>query len=211
MPNTNLEFLFIIFIGITGFAVLLQAGILLAMFLVVRKAVKIGMERTDEFKEKLTPVLDVSHKFLTTGHELIDSTRSIVAKLDPRIESTVKEIERMTQELHSQVTRLQQSVDDVTQKARRHVDRVDGMTTSFLNSVDRAGKFVNQSVDVPVRHAAGIVAAVRAVVDTLRTPTERRARRDSKPPAAAPQPVSETGDKEPITEHPHQHSHPGRL
>jgi methyl-accepting chemotaxis protein len=204
MPNTNLEFLFIIFIGITGFAVLLQAGILLAMFLVVRKAVKIGMERTDEFKEKLTPVLEVSHKFLTTGHDLIDSTRAIVAKIDPRIESTVKEIEKMTQELHSQVTRLQQSVDDVAQKARHHVDRVDGMTTSFLNSVDRAGKFVNQAVDVPVRHAAGIVAAVRAVVETLRIPSERRARRDSHPAPDAPQPAHQAGDKDFVAEPPHR-------
>jgi methyl-accepting chemotaxis protein len=187
--------------------VLLQAGILLAMFLVVRKAVKIGMERTDEFKEKLTPVLEVSHKFLTTGHDLIDSTRAIVAKLDPRIESTVKEIEKMTQELHNQITRLQQSVDDVAQKTRRHVDRVDEMTTSFLNNVDRAGKFVNQAIDVPVRHASGLVAAARVVLEVLRTPTKHRASRDSKPAPAPPQPVYETDDKDPIAEHPHR----GRL
>ena len=205
MPNTNLEVLFIIFIVITGVAVSIQAGILLAMFLVVRKAIKMGTDHADEFKQKLTPVLEVSHKFLTTGHDLIDSTRSLVARIDPRVESTVKEIERMTQELHSQVTRLQQSVDDVAQKARHQVDRVDGITTSFLNSVDRAGKFVNQAVDVPVRHASGIVAAAKAIVETLRIPTERRARRDAQPaPApAAHDHADHTGENDLAHEHAH--------
>jgi methyl-accepting chemotaxis protein len=201
MPNTNLEFLFIIFIGITGFAVLLQAGILLAMYLVVRKAVKAATDHADEFKSKLAPVLESSHKFLTTGHDLIDSTRAIVQKLDPRVEATVKEIEKMVQQLHGQATRLQQSIDDVAQKTRRHVDRVDGMTTSFLDGVDRAGKFVNHAIDVPVRHAAGVVAAAKAVVDVLRTP---RARHDPRRTPAAAQPVYETDGKDVTAERPHR-------
>jgi hypothetical protein len=56
------------------------------------------------------------------------------------------------------------------------------MTTSFLNGVDRFGTFLNDAVHVPVRHANGVVAAVKAVVDTLRSPAApRRPRPESTP------------------------------
>jgi hypothetical protein len=196
MANTNLETLFIIFIAITGLAVSLQAGVLLALFLTVRKAITTARERTEGLESKLIPVLEHSHKFLSAGHELVTLTRDLVAKLDPPLQSVAAELEVMSKDIHAQVTRLQTSVDDVTQMARRQTDRVDGMTTSFLNGLDRFGSFVNQAIDVPIRHASGVVAAAKAVVETLRSPGPPRARRapQAAPPGA--QPAYETDDKD---------------
>jgi hypothetical protein len=44
------------------------------------------------------------------------------------------------------------------------------MTTSGLDAVDRAGNYVADTVGRPVRQLAGLVAAAKAVVESLRGP-----------------------------------------
>ncbi len=196
MANSNLEVLFIIFIAITGVAVSLQACVLLAMFLTLRKAVTSAMARSEGFEAKIAPILETSHKFLAAGQELVESTRTLVTKLDPRVQSTIAELEAVSKDIHVQATKLHASVEDVAQMARRQAERVDGMTTSFLNGVDRVGNFVNQAVDVPIRQASGVIAAVKAVVETLRSPASPRPRRTPRPASAGAQPAYETDDKD---------------
>jgi len=163
----------LILAGVT-IAVLLQAGILFGIFLAMRKAVQMAKEEADEYRNKLTPLIESGSQLILTAHELIASTKTLINNLKPHVESTAAEIKNMTHDVHAQVSRLQAQVDDISQKARHHTDRVDGMTTSFLNGVDRFGVFLNEAVHVPLRQVNGVVAAVRAVVDTLRTPAPKR-------------------------------------
>jgi uncharacterized protein with PIN domain len=196
MQNTSQETLLIIFIAFTGLAVLLQAGVLLAMFLTLRKAIASARERAEGFEGKIHPVLQTAHQFLSTGQEVVESIRSLVTKLEPPLQSAAAELDAMSKDLHAQATRLQASVDDLAQRAHRQGARVDGMTTSFLDRLDRAGSFVNQAVDAPIRQASGVIAAIKAVVETLRAPRAPRRRRAPQPEAAAPQRVHQTGDQD---------------
>jgi hypothetical protein len=177
MPNSNLETLLIVFIAITGASVLLQACVLLGMFLTMRKAVATGKEQADEFRAKLTPVLDNSKEFLAAAKDLVATAKSVIETLEPRLDSAATEMADMAHDLHVQTSRLQASADEIAVKLRHQADRVDGMTTSLLNGVDRFGGFVNEAVKVPVRQVSGIVAAARAVVETLRAPVPPRPRR----------------------------------
>jgi uncharacterized protein YoxC len=195
MQNMSQETLFIIFIAFTGLAVSLQAGVLLAMFLTMRKALASARKRTEGFEEKIFPLMQTAHHFLTTGQEVVESIRGLVTKLDPHVHSAAAELDAISKDLHAQATRLQASVDDIAQRAHRHAERVDGMTTSFLDKVDRAGTVVNQAVDVPIRQASGVIAAIKAVVETLRAPAPRR-RRTPQQEAATPQRVHQTGDQD---------------
>jgi hypothetical protein len=47
------------------------------------------------------------------------------------------------------------------------------MTTEALNGLDRAGQLLTQAVSVPARQVAGVVAAAKAVLETLRKPAPR--------------------------------------
>jgi len=163
----------LILAGVT-IAVLLQAGVLFGILLTMRKAVQMAREEADEYREKLTPIIETGSQLLTTGKDLVVSTETLINKLKPELEAAVTELSKMTHEVHAQVNRLQASVDEIAQKARHHADRVDGMTTSFLDGVDRFGTFLNEAVQVPVRQVNGVIAAVKAVVDTLRTPAPPR-------------------------------------
>jgi methyl-accepting chemotaxis protein len=196
MPNSNTEMLLMVFIGITAVAVLLQACVLLGMFLIMRKAVEGGKEEAAEFRAKLIPVLDSSKALMESGQDVIrtakdvmKSANSLISDLEPHLEAAATELANMTRDVHQQANQLQAAVDEVAFKARRQVDRVDHMATSTLNGLERFGNFVNDALNVPVRQLSGVIAATKAVVGTLRAPSPPRARR-------APQPAPAAEDKD---------------
>ena len=196
MPNSNVETLLMIFVGITAVAVLLQACVLLGLFLTVRKAVQRGQDQADDVRAKLIPVLEGSKELMEAGKgvvkmakDLIKSADNLIADLEPRLESAATDLAIMARDVHQQANRLQASVDEVAGKARRQVDRVDQMATSTLNGLERFGSLVNEAVNVPVRQLSGVIAAAKAVVGTLRGSAPPRPRR-------APQPASVSDDKD---------------
>jgi methyl-accepting chemotaxis protein len=191
MANANTEMLLIIFIGIVALAVLLQAGVLLGVFLTMRKALQVGKEEADEYRGKLTPIIETGSQLIHTANELVASTKTLINNLQPQIQSTVTELANMAHDIHAQANQLQASVDEVAHKARYQADRVDSMATSVLNGIDRFGVFVNDAVHMPVRQVNGIMAAAKAVVDTLRAPSPARRR-----PRPAPQPIHLPEDKD---------------
>jgi methyl-accepting chemotaxis protein len=196
MPNSNIETLLMIFVGITSVAVLLQACVLLGIFLTVRKAVQRGQDQADDLRTKLIPVLDGMKELMESGKDvvklakgLIKSADTLIADLEPRLESAATELADMARDVHLQANRLQASVDEVAGKARRQVDRVDQMATSTLNGLERFGTLVNEAVNLPVRQLSGVIAAAKAVVGAMRAPAVSRARR-------APRPAPVTDDKD---------------
>lgn len=176
MANSNLETLLIVFIAVTGLSVLMQACVLLGMFLTMRHAVKIGKEQAEEYRAKLTPVLEGSKKLMGTATELVATAKGLVDAVEPKIRSSASDLNDVTQSLRTQAERIQVAADEVTENFRRQASRVDGMTTSALNRVDRFGNFIADAVNVPVRQFSGVVAAAKAVVDTLRVPSQPRVR-----------------------------------
>jgi methyl-accepting chemotaxis protein len=186
----------VIFIGITAVAVLLQACVLLGMFLVMRKAIVAGLAEAAEFRSKLAPVLDGSKVLMDSGQdviatakELMKTASSLITDLEPHLETAATELSHMVRDVHQQANQLQAAVDEVALKAQRQVDRVDYMATSTLNGLERFGSFVNQAVNLPVRQLSGVIAAAKAVVGTLRTSAPPRHR-----PAGRPAPVADEKD-----------------
>jgi hypothetical protein len=192
MPNSNVEMLLMIFIGITAVAVLLQASVLLGMFLIMRKGLAAAKEEAADFRTKLNPVLDSSKELLDSGQDVIKlakdvikGTHSLIAELEPHLKSATTEFADMARDVHQQANKLQGAVDEVAFKAQRQVNRVDQMATSTLNRLERFGNLVNDAVNVPVRQLSGMIAAAKAVVGTLRTPAQPRTRHASHPAPVA--------------------------
>jgi methyl-accepting chemotaxis protein len=184
MPLSNTETLLVIFIAITSLAVLLQAGVLLGMFLTMRKALQVGKQEADEYRAKLspliaqvTPMLADSQKLIGTAGELVTAAKDMIQALDPKLQAAAAELAQMASSVHQQADRLQVSAEEIAQGVRRQAARVDNMTTNVLNGVDRAGRFISEAVNVPVRQVSGVVAAAKAVVDTLRAPSPPHASR----------------------------------
>jgi methyl-accepting chemotaxis protein len=189
MPNLNSETLLIVFVAFTGLAVLMQACVLLGIFLAVRKAVQSGKEQVDGIQTKLIPVLEISKDFMESANGLFATTKKLIDGLDPKLRVAAAEMADMSQELHEQTIRLRATADEIAEKMRRQADHVDQIATSTLNGVERLGALVNQAVDLPMRQVSGVIAAAKAVIETLRAPAPPRPRR-------APQPHPATEEKD---------------
>jgi uncharacterized protein YoxC len=151
----NHDSLLVVFIAITGAAVLLQAIILFAFYLTVRKTTEALQAQVEDMRSSVLPVLKDSQQFL--------------ARVGPKIESVAGDLEKLTYVLHVQSVELHSTVAEILERVRRQTSRVDGMLTNVLDGVDRAGGFVVEAVNLPIRQLSALTAAAKAIVGALRT------------------------------------------
>jgi methyl-accepting chemotaxis protein len=158
----------LIFAGVAALALLLQALVLLAIFFGVRKAVSTLREDFDDLRSSVMPFVKDAHEVFT--------------RVAPKIEETTADVAELTHSLRAQSEDLKAATAEIIEKARRQAGRIDSMTTAVLDAADRAGTFVNDAVSKPMRQISGILASVKAVVDTLRAPEPAaRTRANHKP------------------------------
>ncbi|GEM_PF-1504043 len=155
MQNVNTETLLIVFVALTGAAVLLQSFVLLALFFSVRKAAKAIQEEMAELRGIVQPVAK--------------ETREFLARVGPQVEAVTKDVAEMVHGLRAQSVELQVSTTEILERVRRQTSRMDTMFTGVLDTVDRATAVVSQAVTIPLRQISGIAAFLRAAIDTLRS------------------------------------------
>ncbi len=172
MPN--LEMILTILVTVIAVAALVQLIILFVLFLAMRKGMKFAGEYATEMKEQVGPVLEHSKVALRTTNEVLRSTKELIARLEPKVETAVNDVAEITRIANAEVKKFQESADEITDRVRRQVARADTMTTEALNGIDRVGHLLNQAVTMPVRRVSGVLAAVKAVFETLRAPTPPR-------------------------------------
>jgi methyl-accepting chemotaxis protein len=160
MPNLDNETILLAITAVIGLALLLQTIILLAIFLSLRKAARSLHDEVEDLRSSVMPI--------------IYATREAITRFTPKIEGAVDDLAGITQSLRVQTTEMQASANEVIERLRSQLHRLDGMITSVLDAADRAGGFVIASVSKPVRQLSGVMASIKAVLETLRTPTPRR-------------------------------------
>ena len=163
MLKLDNQTLLLAFIAVTGLAVLMQAFILLGIYLVVRRTVRTVTRQIDDFRAVLIPLI-------TSTRDLIVVTRDAVDRTLPRIENSVSDLSSVAQRLRAQSEEVQITFSELLHKLRAQSQRADSMMTGVLDKVDRASDFVQEKVSKPVRQVSGIIASVKAAYDVMRGP-----------------------------------------
>jgi len=163
--ESNTQTILIVFVALTGVAVLLQACVLIAIFISLRKTAKAVLDATGDLKATVLP--------------MVHSTRDLLERLTPQIITVSTGLSELTETLRKETAGVSFSVAEIMGRVSRQTQRLDSMLTAGLNSVERAGKVVESAVAMPVRQANGIFAAFKAVVETYRSTV---------PPRKAPYP-----------------------
>lgn len=161
----NTETILIIFVGLTGFAVLLQACVLLAIYISLRKTAKSALEASEDFKSTVLP--------------MVHSTRELVERISPQIVSISVDVAELAASLKKETRGVSFSAAEIMQRVNRQTERLDTMLTSGLNAVERAGVVVESAVAAPVRQVNGVLAAIKAVIDTYCSDFPRRRQSNS--------------------------------
>lgn len=181
MPKLDNETILLAFALVTGLAVLLQAIFLLAIAAAMRKTASSIRSEAESLRAAIMPVLldtkeiaASSRDTLARAQEFFVNAQGFLSRVSPRIEATAGHLEEITRGLRTQSAQMQSSVQEILARVEKQSDRVDGMITGLLDTVDRAGGFLVNVVSRPARQISGILAMVKAVVESLRGPAPRR-------------------------------------
>jgi methyl-accepting chemotaxis protein len=149
-----------IFIAITSAAVVIQAGILVAMFLALRKTSSKVEGLAEDIRTKILPTTQIVHDMLV--------------EFRPKLETTASNVADASSLLRSQIERLDATISDVMDRTRLQIIRADDMVTKTMDRVEEATETVHRTVVSPIRKLAGIFQGLTVGLEFLLGNRHRR-------------------------------------
>jgi tetrahydromethanopterin S-methyltransferase subunit F len=150
-----------IFIALTSVAILLQACVLLAMYLAMRKTTSELQALAGEVRTKVMPALD--------------QAQQLIAEVRPKIEVIADNVRDASIAVKAQVQRIDATVNDVMDRARLQVIRADELLSRTLDKVEHTSDVVQKTVVSPVRQISGLMQGITVGLEFL---FSRRARQN---------------------------------
>jgi methyl-accepting chemotaxis protein len=142
-----------IFVALTAVAILLQAGILLGMYLAIRKTSANVEAISLEVKTKALPALDTA--------------REMLIELRPQIANIVANVNESATTVRNQVQRLDATVSDAVDRARLQVIRADEMVSKTMDKVEETTEMVQNTVVSPIRRLSGVFHGLSVGMEVL--------------------------------------------
>jgi HAMP domain-containing protein len=142
-----------LFVALTGIAVALQAGILLAMYLAMRKSGERIEAIATEVKAKMMPTVEQAQVMLT--------------EIGPKLQVIAENLQEATTVMRMQVQRVDATVTDVVDRARLQVIRADELVTRTLERVEQTSDMVHSTVISPVRQISGLMQGLTVGLEFL--------------------------------------------
>jgi methyl-accepting chemotaxis protein len=142
-----------IFIAVTSAAVLLQALILVALYLAIRKSSARLEAIATEMKDKSLPALATAQAILT--------------EIKPKLQVISDNLQESTILMRTQVERMDATVNDVVDRARLQVIRADELLTRTLDRVEKTSDMVHATVVSPIRQVSGVIQGITVGIEYL--------------------------------------------
>lgn len=145
MENNQLT----LFIAITAVAILIQAGVLVAIYLSIARVEKDTRGVRKKIDERIDPIL-------SNLQEITENARTL------------------TLDAQRQMEKFDKLSDDVTDRLRAQVLRLDTLLSQAIDQIESAGSNVRENVSGPMREAAAVLQGVKAALATLNLRRSRR-------------------------------------
>ncbi len=136
-----------------GIVAIVQAVVLIGVFLTVRKSTAKMETLAEELQKRTLPVVDAANAMLQT--------------VRPQVEGIVSNLAETSTILKDQVTRIDETVTDVIDRTRLQVVRADELVSRTMDKVETTTDFVQHTVISPVRQIAGVLQALNIGVNVL--------------------------------------------
>lgn len=137
-----------LFVIATAVAVIIQAGILVALFVVVRKTTGRVEKLASEVNTKALP--------------LIETTQSLLVEVKPRVTDIVANAEESARIARTQMERLDATVSDIVDRTRLQVIRADELVNRTMDRVEETTDMVHRTVVSPIRQLSALVQGLSA-------------------------------------------------
>lgn len=142
-----------IFVALTGAAVLLQAGVLVAMYITMRGT----SARVDSIAS------EVQTRVLPT----VEQAQAMLTELRPRLQVIAENVEQSTNTVRGQIERVDATVNDAVDRARLQIIRADELLSRTLDRVEQTSEMVHKTVVSPVRQVSGLMRGITVGIESL--------------------------------------------
>ncbi|MGB8011977.1 MAG: hypothetical protein WCF68_10215 [Terriglobales bacterium] len=142
-----------IFIAATTFAVVVQAGILIGLYLAVRKSTAKMEALAEQVTSKTLPTLE--------------TVQSLLVELRPRIEVISVNLTESSNLVRNQLGRIDATITDALDRTRLQVIRADELLNRTMDKVEETSDAVHKTVISPLRQVNGLMAAISTGVDVF--------------------------------------------
>jgi argininosuccinate lyase len=181
MPNFDNQTIQLVIIGVAALAVVMQAVVLIAILIAMKKAATAMHRDIQELRASVTPMILDSRDFIErTVPRVEDFISNVAPKIEdfitntaPKVEATASDVAEIVHTLRVKTAEAELTVTEILARAQHQTSRVDGMVTTALDSVERVGGFLDKTVSKPVKQISALVAAGRAVVQSLNATSSR--------------------------------------
>ncbi len=149
--------------------VLGQMLILAAMYRAVLEAQKAGKEAQTKFGpllEKFGPLVDKFGPLVDRFDALITSSGKILEESRPRIAEITADTVAIAKAARVHAERIGELIDETSGRAKARIEQIDQTVGHSVEQVENATEAVKSAVMKPVKEVNGIVAGVKAALNT---------------------------------------------
>lgn len=141
------------FVVVAAVAIVIQMGLLMAMY--------ISMKKTSD---RVNAVAEAVEK---KGIPLLETVSGLVATNAPKIDVILDNAMAASTTAKRQVERLDVTVSDIVDRTRLQVIRVDELVTRTMDRVEETTDLVHHTVISPVKAIAGVLSGVTTTANLL--------------------------------------------
>jgi hypothetical protein len=143
------------FVVVVAMAVVVQAIVLIALFLQLRRTAARVAQTVTDLNARLTP--------------LLSQVQILVEDISPQISGIVSDASELTRLARSQAQKVDRLVTETMERLRLQLVHVDQILTGAMEAVEDAGSHLRQTVWAPVIKATALVRGVQAGIEFLRS------------------------------------------
>lgn len=158
------------FVAVTALAIVLQAVVLVALFLQLRRTAARVEATIADLNTRLTPILS--------------SVQLLVEDVSPRISSIVSDAAELTRLARGQAQKVDRILTETIERLRLQLIHVDQILTGAMEAVEEAGTRLRDTVWGPVVKASAIIRGIQTGLEFFRA--ARQGRNPAEPPSDQP-------------------------
>ena len=138
------------FVAVTSIAVVIQAAILVALFLTMRNRSARMLAIAEQVQARAIPTLE--------------SAQAILLDTGPKLQVITSNLVDVTSTLKTEVERVDLTVADLLDRTRLQIIRADELVSRAMDRVEETTELVQHSVISPIRQVSAIITGLTAGV-----------------------------------------------
>jgi hypothetical protein len=155
MNNETLLIVLVVFVALTGVALIVQAIVMLTAFITMRRTIASLYSDVQEVRTSVMPILSRS--------------KDLLEHVAPKVESIADDMADLTQRVRQQGVEVQATTSEILERVHRQTTRVDTIVTNVIDGIEHASNAVADSVGRPVRQISAMLASAKAFLSVLAT------------------------------------------